>query len=154
MKRICMAAIAALIFGMTGESKADFGGPLPSPSPYSTSKYMHGHDTYQPEPELYGWNPILNAFKFWKRKHTGGASVGPKNRLVGPGDGMIGKNYDIPRGAYGPGGQFGPGGPGLGGPPGAALPGTPAHQMPGTLVFPFNPYVRSPRDFFMTEPGR
>jgi opacity protein-like surface antigen len=24
----------------------------------------------------------------------------------------------------------------------------------GTLVFPMNPYVRSPRDFFMWEPGK
>lgn len=30
----------------------------------------------------------------------------------------------------------------------------PGNQMPGTLVFPVNPYIRSPRDFFMTEPNR
>ncbi len=29
---------------------------------------------------------------------------------------------------------------------------TPPEPMPGTLVFPFNPYMRSPRDFFMYEP--
>jgi hypothetical protein len=27
-------------------------------------------------------------------------------------------------------------------------------MMQGTLVFPHHPYVRSPRDFFMYEPGR
>lgn len=38
-------------------------------------------------------------------------------------------------------------------PPNSALPGSPGVGMPGTLVFPYNPYVRSPRDFFMYEPG-
>ena len=38
-------------------------------------------------------------------------------------------------------------------PPNTALPGSPGVGMPGTLVFPYNPYVRAPRDFFMYEPG-
>ena len=36
------------------------------------------------------------------------------------------------------------------GPNGCAAP----QGMPGTLVFPQNPYVRSPRDFFMWEAGK
>ena len=38
-------------------------------------------------------------------------------------------------------------------PPNSGLPGSPGVGMPGTLVFPFNPYTRSPRDYFMYEPG-
>ncbi len=30
----------------------------------------------------------------------------------------------------------------------------PPEPTPGTLVFPFNPYIRSPRDYFMYEPNR
>jgi hypothetical protein len=37
---------------------------------------------------------------------------------------------------------------------GPGYPGTPAAQMPGTLVFPQHPYVRSPRDFFMAGPSK
>ncbi|MFO0849038.1 MAG: hypothetical protein U0871_10870 [Gemmataceae bacterium] len=37
-------------------------------------------------------------------------------------------------------------------PPGIGYPGTPGAQMPGTLVFPNHPFMRSPRDFFMYEP--
>ena len=36
--------------------------------------------------------------------------------------------------------------------PYAGAPGYPGAQMPGTLVFPVNPYTRSPRDFFMVQP--
>lgn len=39
-------------------------------------------------------------------------------------------------------------------PPGLGYPGTPGSQMPGTLVFPMNPFIRSPRDFFMYESGK
>ncbi|MFO0800670.1 MAG: hypothetical protein U0804_24665 [Gemmataceae bacterium] len=48
-----------------------------------------------------------------------------------------------------PGGGCGPFGHGSYG--GAVAP-PPVNQ--GTLVFPHHPYVRSPRDFFMYEPGR
>ena len=50
-------------------------------------------------------------------------------------------------GMGGAGGGYGGGygyGPGYGGPA----------VMQGTLVIPYYPYVRSPRDFFMYEPGR
>ena len=50
-----------------------------------------------------------------------------------------------PSGGCGPFGHGSYGGPAMMGPP-------PANQ--GTLVFPHHPYVRSPRDFFMYEPGR
>ncbi len=64
-------------------------------------------------------------------------------------------------GGRGDGGHFGHGGGGggYGGAPGAGVPGVPQQGqpgmgMPGTLAFPVNPYIRSPRDFFMTPPGR
>lgn len=37
-------------------------------------------------------------------------------------------------------------------PPNSAMPGSPGVGMPGTLAFPFNPYTRSPRDYFMYDP--
>ncbi|MCZ2341896.1 MAG: hypothetical protein LC104_08890 [Bacteroidales bacterium] len=37
-------------------------------------------------------------------------------------------------------------------PPNTALPGSPGVGMPGTLAFPYNPYTRSPRDYFMYDP--
>jgi hypothetical protein len=42
------------------------------------------------------------------------------------------------------------------GPSGPVGYGPPAYPpvMQGTLAFPHNPYVRSPRDYFMYEPGR
>lgn len=55
-------------------------------------------------------------------------------------------------GCGGPGcgkGGCGSGGYGYGGPPAPYLP-----TMQGTLVFPNHPFVRSPRDFFMYEPGK
>lgn len=38
-------------------------------------------------------------------------------------------------------------------PPNSALPGSPGVGMPGTLAFPYNPYTRSPRDYFMYDPN-
>jgi hypothetical protein len=55
------------------------------------------------------------------------------------------------RGGCGPHG-CGPGGPG--GPGGFGHGYNPYAAQQGTLVFPHHPYVRSPRDFFMYEPGR
>ena len=39
-------------------------------------------------------------------------------------------------------------------PPGYGTPGGPGGPQVGTLVFPNHPYARSPRDYFMYEPGR
>ena len=55
------------------------------------------------------------------------------------------------RGGCGPfGGMGGAGGPGYGHGHGY----NPYAAQQGTLVFPHHPFVRSPRDFFMYEPGR
>lgn len=51
------------------------------------------------------------------------------------------------------GGARGCGAGGCGAPsPYAGAPGYPGGPMPGTLAFPVNPYIRSPRDFFMVQP--
>lgn len=168
MKRIGTAAMAALLLAGIGVSRADFGGnvpPAPPPSEYPGGGQYGGQGYGPPSgasaptgastPGMYGPNPIFRRLLWWKKSDCEGPGCGPgASQHLGKSDGMIGSNYDIPKSAYGPYGQFGPGGPGLGGPPGAALPGTPANQMPGTLVFPNNPNVRSPRDFFMYEPGQ
>ena len=40
------------------------------------------------------------------------------------------------------------------GPKGCGPQGYTGAAMPGTLVFPQNPYIRSPRDFFMYDAGK
>lgn len=151
MMRIGTATLAALLIAGMGVSRADFGGNVPVPP---QGGYSEGGDAGVPvNSGMYGPNPFFRRLIFWKKYGCEGPDCN-KSQNLGPNGGMIGSNYDIPKSAYGPNGQFGPNGPGLGGPPGAALPGTPANQMPGTLVFPHNPNIRSPRDFFMYEPGQ
>ncbi len=143
MNRSVWAAVAAGLVATAADTRADYGGPPPAPP----GGYQQQSGPAPAPTGMYGPNPFFNSLAFWKKKAVTGGHHG------GAGGKMIGSVYDIPKAAAQPGGQFGPGGPGLGGPPGAALPGTPGNQMPGTLVFPFNPYTRSPRDYFMYEPG-
>jgi hypothetical protein len=143
MKWTIPACLAATIVLGAADARADFGGSPPIPMSGSGMEERAG--PYGPHAkDKYGLHPWLRKLAFWKK---GGAGGCPECETP------VGSYHDIPRAAYAPGGQFGPGGPGLGGPPGAALPGTPAQQMPGTLVFPTHPLVRSPRDFFMYEQG-
>ena len=84
-----------------------------------------------------GHNPLANP-----------ANWGPAG--YGMGGPALGQN-PFPPGVYGPagclGGQF-PGGPnGMAGP---YAPQNPA-MMQGTLVFPHNSFIRSPRDYFMMD---
>jgi hypothetical protein len=72
----------------------------------------------------YGWNPVLKKIMWWKKDDCDG----------------------------GKGGRACAGGPGGAGGAGMGPPGTPGN-MTGTLVFPVNPFVRSPRDFFMYGQG-
>lgn len=69
----------------------------------------------------YGWNPMFKKVLWWKKDSS---SPCGKN-----GKGCADANA-VPA-------------------PGSGLPGSPGASMPGTLVFPQNPYIRSPRDFFM-----
>jgi hypothetical protein len=84
----------------------------------------------------YGTNPLLKRLMWWKKDDGDPCGKGGrlKDKLHGP---RLGRH-----------GCCGDGTP----PPGIGYPGTPGAQMPGTLVFPNHPYMRSPRDFFMYEP--
>ena len=88
----------------------------------------------------YGLLPFLRKGVFWKSNYGACASC--------EGDGLLARLGH--RGAGG-GGNAGPDFPGQG-VPGIAQPGQPGGGMPGTLVFPYNPFIRSPRDYFMYEP--
>jgi hypothetical protein len=82
----------------------------------------------------FGWNPLLGRL-FGRKKAADNCDACGKVRLR---DRLHGPRCN----------DCGPGTP----PPGIGYPGTPGAQMPGTLVFPNHPYMRSPRDFFMWEP--
>lgn len=70
----------------------------------------------------FGLNPFFKKLMFWKKD----TACGTCGRLFG--GGCFGKNCA----GQGTGGQFNP------------YPG----GVPGTLVYPYNPYVRSPRDWY------
>jgi hypothetical protein len=72
----------------------------------------------------FGLNPLIKRLMFWKQDTPCG-SCGLKA-------GCFGKNC-AGQGGYGQ--DFNP------------YP----NGVPGTLVFPYNPYIRSPRDWYMTE---
>jgi hypothetical protein len=73
----------------------------------------------------YGMNPLIKRLMFWK-SDTPCGSCGLKA-------GCFGKNCA---------GQAGPNGADFNPYP---------NGVPGTLVFPYNPYIRSPRDWYMSE---
>ncbi len=91
-------------------------------------------------PDMYGWNPC---FKKIFRGLPGGGCYVPgapnyKNPLMDP------SNWAA--GGYGHGGPaYNP----QGFPPGAYGPNGP--MMQGTLAFPHQPFIRSPRDYFMVD---
>jgi hypothetical protein len=106
-------------------------------------------------PDRYGLHPCLKKFFHIPNASAmggGGYYSGP-NPLGNPanwaaaGYGMGGPAYN-PMGFPGPGGM-GPGGMG----PGCAAPYQQGYPpaMQGTLVFPYNNLIRSPRDYFMVD---
>lgn len=137
---LMVVAVAAGLAVTTGSARADWGGyvpaggaqaspALPPPGAYSGPGTLFGLGAGTPgqPPAQYGLNPCLRkAFRLGSG--YGCASCG--------------------KGGYGGHMQGGYGGPSYGGAP----PYTPVMQ--GTLVFPQHPFVRSPRDYFMTEPHR
>lgn len=159
MKRMLMALAVAGITA-AGSARADWGGYGP-PSPqggypvtagaFNDPNTLLGLGTAAPGhvPDRYGLMPSLK-----KAFHIGeGCSTcGGRKPLLGLfGHGGCKTSGDPGTGHF-PGHSGGYGGYGYGGygSGGAANP----TMMQGTLVFPHHPYVRSPRDFFMTEPGR
>jgi hypothetical protein len=75
----------------------------------------------------FGVNPLFKKLMFWKKD----TACGTCGRLLGRG-GCLGNNCA---------------GVGVGG---AAFNPYP-NGVPGTLVYPYNPYIRSPRDWFMQD---
>jgi hypothetical protein len=143
MKRMILAAMAAAGLAMTAQ--ADFGGPG-MPPPRGQGQPMMSPEEYRIQQERYGLLPMLRRVVWWKPA----APTPPNGHMMGPGPQHPTTGY-VP-GMYHPG-MGGPGmyGPGMGG-PGMYGPGMGGPQ--GTLVFPHHPFARSPRDYFMWEPGR
>lgn len=157
MKRIWLTVAAAI--GLAASARADFGGPPPASPPQQMPDIYNAGGYGQPPtpaPDKYGLNPILRRVVWWKKNFGGCANCGPQGGApVGnpmPYGGMPygGGMPGMPGGGMPYGGM--PGMMGGAGMPG--MPGMPGGGMPGTLVFPNHPYSRSPRDYFMAEPGR
>ena len=136
-----LAAVAGLM--MAGSAKADPGsyappggpqagmyGQPPSTGEFSDPNTFVGYASAKSHkaPDRYGLLPGLrNLFHFKSKSKSGSCN-----------DGNCGKAGCNPGYAAGPGAGM------------AEYPPV----MQGTLVFPHHPFVRSPRDFFMYEPGR
>jgi len=155
MKRILLAlAVAALSATAASADPGGFAPPAPRGGPQQGGHAMpanHNAPAARPDtlvgamgapaerpPDRYGMLPGLrNLFSLNKGCSTCGEGHGHHRG-------------GCPNGGCGPFGRGSYGGPGAGG---HGAPNPYAAQQ-GTLVFPHHPYVRSPRDFFMYEPGR
>jgi hypothetical protein len=166
MKRM-LWALAVIGLAGTGTSRADWGGygpPVPQPgnpvqpvrNEFSAPNTLMGlgHHHSGKAPDRYGLLPGLRkAFRL-----NDGCDTCGKPGLFSKGGSAFGGHP----GGGGFGGHPGHGGGGFGGNPGGGGgfggAGMDYPQYPpvnqGTLVFPNHQFVRSPRDFFMYEPGR
>jgi hypothetical protein len=141
MKRMLMAL--AVVGIASAASRADWGGPAAPPSPQGQSNgptmpQIGGPNTLMGmgapasagAPDQYGLHPRLKRmFRLNSPRETG--QVPPSYYYPMMGYNQNGPAYNptgYPAGAYGP--------------------------AQGTLVFPHNPYVRSPRDYFMLDVNR
>ena len=152
MKRIFMA-LAVMGLAATGSARADWGAsgaPTPQPGGYpiqpirneiNAPNTLMGLGAGQPgrAPDRYGMLPGLR--KAFRIGGSGCDSCNSSGGFKGGHGGCAGGNCG------GGSGHGGGGGPGYG-----AYPQYPPVNQ-GTLVFPNHQYVRSPRDFFMYEPG-
>ena len=153
MKRMLLALAVVGLAGV-GSVQADWGGfgpPAPQSGPpiqpvrneFSAQNTLMGMGTGQPgkAPDRYGMLPGLR-----KAFRVGGAGCDSCHT----GGGLFSKG-----GGGCANGNCGNGGNG-GGYGGGGYGGYPQYppMMQGTLVFPNHQYVRSPRDFFMYEPGK
>ena len=146
MKRMMIAAAAALgVFA--GSASADPGGYAPpgpaaggaSAGPIGAPGTLFGPGMDSgTAPDRFGFHPLIKKlFHKGGCSSCGGGQDCGKNPLRNPGNwGAGGYGQNGP--AYNPGGF----------PPGAYGPNVP---MQGTLVFPHQPFVRSPRDYFMLD---
>ena len=164
MQRFWIAAALGLAVS-AGAAQADFGGPLMPPAPPNyPGGPMAGESPNGPR-DRYGLHPLLRRVAWWSHDFGGCQNCGPQSQPAMPPVGMAspmpmppGGGHPMPMPMPPGGGQPMPGGygmggygPGVPGAPGAGMPGTPGAQMPGTLVFPHHWYIRSPRDYFMSD---
>jgi len=124
MKRFLLTAATFACLAGGAFAAGPLGGAVPVTMPYSGDSLPSVGAEGK-----YGLLPFLRRGIFWRHNAGGcpGCDGGP--RLAG---------------------SYGPTVPGAG-IPGVPQPGQPGMGMPGTLVFPTHPFMRSPRDFFMTE---
>lgn len=156
MKRMLMAVAVAGI-AAAGSARADWGGYGPpgpqggypvAASAFNDPNTLLGLGASAPDhpPDRYGLMPSLK-----KVFHIGDGcgTCGRKRPLLG----LFGHGGCKTCGDPGKGHFPGHGGHGYGGGYGYGGPANPT-MMQGTLVFPHHTFVRSPRDYFMYEPGR
>lgn len=174
MKRIIIALVAAAgLNGSVNVARADNGGyippggakatTMPSMSQMAGPNTIFGAGDCPPgrAPDRYGLHPCLKKFFHIPTATSGyGANSAQANGnpLSNPanwpaaGYGMGGPSYNpngFPPNAYGMAG--GMGGPGCPAGPNAGYGPGGGPMMQGTLAFPYNSFVRSPRDFFMVD---
>ena len=151
MKRMTMAlAAAAGVAAAAGSARADWGGIGRQTPPQAVTPAGGGEFTSpgtlsglvtepaHKAPDRYGVLPGLR--KVFRLGHKDECSdCGGKH---GRGKGGC------------PGGNCGPFGRGGYADPGAGQGQQYPQMMQGTLVFPHHPFVRGPRDYFMSEPNR
>lgn len=145
MKRLLMA-VAALGLA-TGAARADWGGPGAPPSPNGSAKMQL--------PQIAGPNTLLGAGDPYNGAAPDKYGLHPRLRKLfrigARTENPVPPSYYWPMAGYG---QSGPAYNPTGYPPGA-YPSMGAYgPAQGTLVFPHHPFLRSPRDYFMTEPNR
>jgi hypothetical protein len=159
MKRM-LFAVAVLGLAAAGTANADWGGyqpPIPNagqpavqPAGFGEFNTPHtlmglGQNHTGRAPDRYGLLPGLRrAFRVGEGCDScGKPGIFSKGSLGGGcANGNCGNGGWGHNGGYGPGGGYGYEQPQY--PP----------MMQGTLVFPQHQFIRSPRDYFMYEPGR
>jgi|SRR5579872_1923855 len=129
------------------------GGSLPSWSQIAGPNTLLGAGDLPPgrSPDRFGLHPCIKKFFHVPTSsgpggggYGGGRGLGNAANWPAAGYGMGGPAYN-PMGYPGPG-MMGPGGAGPAGPYAGYPP-----AMQGTLVFPYNNLIRSPRDYFMVD---
>ncbi len=142
MKRLLLAVVAVGL--TTSAARSDWGGPRPPVAPPQGGQGPQGPsgpqfggpntligqgDPYNGvAPDKYGLNPRLRKMFRLGGSHSGQPQVPPSYYYPQMGYNQNGPAYNptgYPNGAYGP--------------------------AQGTLAFPHNSFIRSPRDFFMLD---
>jgi hypothetical protein len=163
MNRILLGlATAAGLSFWAGLASADPGGfappggpggstSLPSWAQIAGPNTLFGAGDLPPgrAPDRYGLHPCIK--KFFHVPTSSGPGGNSAN-WAAAGYGMGGPAYN-PMGYPGPNAMMGQGyaGPGCAGPGCAGQAGYPGYPPQGTLVFPYNNLIRSPRDYFMVD---